>query len=81
MSQPVKRGPGRPRKQQPVAEPARETTPDTVAAETSQDEVSAEKVNDDPRIGSECDPAWSSVGYDDGRTYRCENGKIVERVY
>lgn len=34
---------------------------------------------DDPRIGQECDPSWSSVGYD-GATYRCEDGVIVERV-
>jgi len=35
---------------------------------------------DDPRIGQSCDSGWSSVGYGDGATYRCENGVIVERV-
>jgi len=76
MSQPVKRGPGRPRKQQPAPDP----TPDVVAAEVAAVEKPAKK-NDDPRIGMDCDPSWSSVGYgDDGSTYRCENGKIVERV-
>lgn len=80
MTQPVKRGPGRPRKQPaPPAEPA-EVTPDAVAAETVQDDEPAKKSDADPRIGSKCDPAWSSVGYDDGSTYRCENGKIVERT-
>lgn len=65
MSQPVRRGPGRPRKQ--AAEPVE------AAADVPVD-------NSDPRIGQECDPGWSSVGYGDGSTYRCENGKIVERV-
>lgn len=35
---------------------------------------------DDPRIGKKCPPDWSGVGYDDGTTYRCENGVIVERL-
>lgn len=61
MSQPVKRGPGRPRK------------PGTNLATDTSDES-------DPRIGQSCDPGWSGVGYDDGSTYRCEDGVIVERV-
>jgi hypothetical protein len=80
MSQPVKRGPGRPRKQ-PAPGPAPEVTPDTVAADVVAEEPDKPaKKNDDPRIGMDCDPSWSSVGYDDGSTYRCEGGKLVERV-
>lgn len=79
MTQPVKRGPGRPRKQPAPVDPAG-VTPDSVDVETAASEDPAGEPNGDPRIGAECDPAWSSVGYSDGSTYRCEDGKIVERV-
>lgn len=61
---PVRRGPGRPRK----------------AQETELVESEPKSDPDDPRIGQECPKDWSGVGYDDGHTYRCENGVIVERV-
>lgn len=73
-SQPVKRGPGRPRK---VAAPKVDVSPPD-EWKTSDPEPAAVPV--DPRIGQSCDPSWSSVGYSDGSTYRCENGVIVERV-
>lgn len=69
--QPVKRGPGRPRK---VVAPKVEPAPDD-AWKTPEPVV----VPVDPRIGQKCPADWSSVGYEDG-TYRCENGRIVERV-
>jgi len=71
---PVKRGPGRPRKT--AVAPKVESTPPADEWKTS--EPVAEPV--DPRIGQMCDVGTSSVGYGDGSTYRCENGKIVERV-
>lgn len=80
MSQPVKRGPGRPRKQ-----PIPEYVPVTVVSEAVA-EVTPEVVPDvpvdesDPRIGQSCDAAWSGVGFDDGCSYRCEDGVVVERV-
>lgn len=62
---PLKRKPGRPRK---VPLPTEES--ETVPSDP-----------DDPRIGQSCDTAWSGIGYDDGTSYRCENGVIVERVH
>jgi hypothetical protein len=35
----------------------------------------------DERIGQKvADDRWTSIGFPDGREYRCENGVIVERV-
>lgn len=80
--QPVKRRPGRPRKNPlPV-----EVTPDVVAAETvAAEAVANEKLAEksepeDERIGIEVHPLASHIGYDDGRQYRCEGGLIVERL-
>lgn len=82
-AQPVKRRPGRPRKNPlPPAETV-EVTPDSVAvetvavAETPADEPAAPA---DERIGTEVHPLASHIGYDDGRQYRCEGGLIVERL-
>jgi hypothetical protein len=64
-TQPIKRGPGRPRK--PV-----DHQPKHAAVEPQPE---------DPRIGQDCDPDWAVVTFSDtGNMYRCENGKIVERV-
>jgi hypothetical protein len=68
-AQPAKRRPGRP----PGVVTVRKVRSDTAVDDAPVDES-------DPRIGQLCDPNWLSVGYDDGSTYRCENGKIVERV-
>lgn len=78
-SQPVKRGPGRPRK---VAAPKVEVASPPDEWKTNEPGLEPEPVSapTDPRIGQSCDPSWSSVGYSDGSTYRCENGAIVERV-
>lgn len=78
MSQPVKRGPGRPRKQ-PAPDPVQEA-PSEAAAEAEAPEADVPVDPSDPRIGQKCHPSWSGIGYDDGTSYRCENGKIVERV-
>lgn len=72
---PVKRGPGRPRKH-PLPEPT--AAPEQVPAKA---EPVSEKDSGDPRIGQTCHPDWSGIGYDDGTSYRCENGVIVERVH
>lgn len=72
-TQPVKRGPGRPRKT--VVQPA-EASASSDAWKTSDKPV----FPPDDRIGEDVDPRATQVGFDDGRTYRCENGKIVERV-
>lgn len=79
--QPVKRRPGRPRKNPLPAEvPA---TPDTVAAEVAPAKP-AKPAPKDPsgeRIGQEVDDdRYSSVVFPDGSQYRIENGVIVERV-
>jgi hypothetical protein len=83
---PVKRRPGRPRKH-PL--PLAEVTPDVVAAAIATaaaaidspvvaPEKSAEPADD--RIGDEVDPRAEAIGFDDGRTYRCDGGVIVERL-
>lgn len=80
MTQPVKRGPGRPRKQpaKPPAEQA-EVTPDTVAAETVEaDEPEAQ--SDDERIGLEVHPNTEEISFGDGSRYACKDGKIAKRL-
>jgi hypothetical protein len=75
--QPPKRGPGRPRKNPlpPVV------TPDAVAAETALPEpATPARTWQDDRIGFEVDPRAEAIGFDDGRTYRCADGVIVERL-
>lgn len=67
-NQPTKRGPGRPRK------PAVKPQVDVPDAWRNVDVL-------DERIGEKVDDArWASIGFDDGRVYRIENGTIVERV-
>lgn len=74
-AQPAKRGPGRPRKVAvaPTVEPDAAPIVEAPVADAPVDDS-------DSRIGQACGPNQSSVGYGDGSTYRCENGKIVERV-
>lgn len=84
-AQPVKRRPGRPRKNPLPAEAAAQVTPDSVAVETEAvaavEEPVAKPVEPaDERIGIEVHPLASHIGYDDGRTYRCAGGAIVERL-
>lgn len=81
--QPVKRRPGRPRKNPlPVG-----VTPDVVAAETvdaeavANEKPTAKKSEPaDERIGLEVHPLASHIGYDDGRQYLCKDGVIVELI-
>lgn len=70
MSQPVKRGPGRPRKQ-PAAPPAAPVA--EVVVEVPVDES-------DPRIGTLVRPEISHIGYEDGSMYRVDGGVVVERL-
>lgn len=65
-AQPVKRAPGRPRKVESDEKPA---------------EKPAQQFPVDERIGlTVSDDRWEAIGFDDGRSYRVENGVIVERV-
>jgi len=80
MTQPVKRGPGRPRKQPVPVEPA-EVTPDTVAVETVRADTPAEQPAGDERIGLAVHPGTEEVSFGDGSRYRCEDGKTVERIH
>lgn len=72
VAKPVKRAPGRPRK---IAVKAAEEvadvwkTPDPM--EFPADERVGQRVADD---------RWTSISFDDGRSYRVEDGVIVERV-
>jgi hypothetical protein len=70
-TQPVKRGPGRPRKN-----PA----PKVEAPVDAWKNGESPEPPPDERIGLDVDPRASCVGYDDGRVYRVENGRIVERL-
>jgi hypothetical protein len=63
--QPTKRGPGRPRK----------------AATTDVGFDSKPALPPDERVGLAVDdPRWTSIAFQDGRAYRVEDGKIVERI-
>lgn len=74
VAKPVKRAPGRPRKTPVVAKAAEEVadvwkTPDPV------------KFPPDERVGQQvADERWTSIGFEDGRSYRVEDGVIVERT-
>jgi hypothetical protein len=72
-SQPVKRGPGRPRK---VAAPKVDVSPPADEWKTSAPVFPA-----DERIGQHVDdPNWTAIVFQDDRQYRIEDGVIVERV-
>uniref|UniRef100_UPI003F491F27 hypothetical protein n=1 Tax=Pseudonocardia sp. CA-138482 TaxID=3240023 RepID=UPI003F491F27 len=67
---PAKRGPGRPRKTPvPPAEP-----------EAAADEWRTAPAPADDRLGAEVGASAEFVSFPDGREYRCEGGRIVERV-
>jgi hypothetical protein len=69
-SQPVRRRPGRPRKEPVTAAPRENTV-----------EAPPKRENDDERIGIEVqDPRWNAISFPDGRQYRVEDGVIVERT-
>lgn len=78
--QPVKRRPGRPRKNPlPTTAPV---TPDTLAAEVVADKLPKPTPRDpgDERIGQEVDDdRYTSIVFPDGAQYRIEAGVIVER--
>lgn len=76
--QPAKRSPGRPRKTPAVKPaPAAESEPVKVV----ESEPAKPKFPSDERIGKPVDDLrWTEIGFDDGRSYRIENGVIVERI-
>lgn len=90
-AEPVKRRPGRPRKN-PAPEIVAESDPAAkaldepkplvdVAPEPVIEEKSHPSDPNDERIGQLVDPAWKSISYStDDRQYRIEDGVIVERM-
>lgn len=78
MTEPVvRRRPGRPRKN-PLPEPDVEAT-STEVVETPKKEAPSDPR--DPRIGLECHPDATQVGFEDGSHYAAEDGFLVKRVY
>lgn len=73
---PVKRGPGRPRKVAPKV--VAEAPPD--AWKTTVDPALPLTDVDRERIDRSVHPTATEIGFDDGRRYRCADGKIVERL-
>lgn len=64
---------------------ARRKTDDPAASEAPGEPAAATKpaaseLPDDDRIGTACPESWATVTYDDGRQYRCEDGRHVERT-
>lgn len=80
MTEPIKRRPGRPRKH-PLPVPETPAT-STEEAETPAPEAPKPAPSDskDPRIGLECHPTASHVGFDDGSLYEAQDGYVVKRV-
>lgn len=75
---PTKRGPGRPRKT-----PATPPSPPVAEIVEPGNEPERPKPDEKPadeRIGEQVDAEWRHVSFSDGREYRCEGGRIVERV-
>lgn len=75
MTAPVRRGPGRPRKN-PLPDPP------PVSTETDADGRAGPPPSDssDPRIGTECHPLATQVGFEDGSIYEAEDGYLTKRV-
>jgi hypothetical protein len=74
MTAPVRRRPGRPRKN---------PLPEDVVSTPSTEEVGRgdpPESTEDPRIGQECHPGATQVGFDDGSVYRADGGYLVERL-
>lgn len=82
--QPVKRRPGRPRKNPLPAEVPAADAIDTPAEPAPKPTAKAKPAPSDPddeRIGQEADdPRYTSVVFPDGAQYRIEDGVIVERM-
>lgn len=73
---PVRRRPGRPRKH-PLPETPAPSTEETGPKEGAEPPPSDPK---DPRIGEECHPDATQVGFDDGSVYEAKGGFLVKRV-
>lgn len=77
-AQPAKRGPGRPRKS---AAAKVESSTNVEPVEDAWKTPVPTKLPPDERVGQQvADDRWTSIGFDDGRSYRIENGVIVERI-
>jgi len=76
--QPVKRRPGRPRKNPLPAEESVEAPAGAVEETDTADATPAAQA--DERIGLEVHPLASHIGYDDGRQYLCKDGVIVKLI-
>lgn len=84
MTAPVRRRPGRPRKNPlPEETPAEPKAPEGPLNEVGVVNTGAVPPLTDPedrRIGLECHPTASHVGFDDGSLYEAKDGFVVKRV-
>lgn len=68
------------RKTTPDPAPDEPATPAVDEAVEPPKAAASDGFADDDRIGTACPEGWASVAYDDGRAYRCEGGRHVERT-
>jgi hypothetical protein len=80
MSQPVRRGPGRPRKLPDGAHTSGSEPYASLPKVSSRPAVGAPTNKSDPRIGMKVHPDAAVVGFDDGSQYRAAGGVLVEKL-
>lgn len=82
MTAPVRRGPGRPRKNpiEPTSEVEASPTGEAEATEEGTQSPPPPSDPSDPRIGVECHPLATQVGFDDGSVYEAEGGFLIKRL-
>lgn len=75
------------RKPPAEAAPPAPDTPTPDAAPPAEPEALAERPaparprdDDDPNIGRAVPASWDEAGFDNGHRYRCEGGRVVERI-
>lgn len=80
MTAPVRRRPGRPRKN-PLPEDAIETTSteEVVIPEIPKKDRPTDP--HDPRVGLDCHPDATHLGFEDGSVYEAKDGYLVRRAY
>lgn len=74
----------------PRRRPAAEDAPAVATTDTptAEPQAPAEKPaparpardDDDPNIGRAVPASWDEAGFDNGHRYRCEGGRVVERI-
>lgn len=78
MTTPVKRRPGRPRKNPLPDAEAPATSTEIVVAPA---EIKPPSDPADPRIGLRFHPDATHVGFDDGSVYEAKDGYLIRRAY